>query len=153
LEILDNTARGLLIARLRAETENQRESLAGVDGKGRGEQSVTDFSTEADARIVIDDHLRQAGWDPADKSQVLTEMTVRDVRPQAAELRAVYGGGESETTPDGDVVPTGRADYVLLDQRGRPLAIIEAKRSASTRTRPSSKPCLMPSNSERHSSS
>jgi type I restriction enzyme R subunit len=31
---------------------------------------------------------------------------------------------------DGDTIPTGRADYVLLDQRGRPLAIIEAKRQA-----------------------
>jgi type I restriction enzyme R subunit len=34
------------------------------------------------------------------------------------------------TTGDGDAVPTGRADYVLSDQRGRPLAIIEAKRQA-----------------------
>ncbi len=33
-------------------------------------------------------------------------------------------------TADGDRVPTGKADYVLLDQRSRPLAVIEAKRSA-----------------------
>jgi type I restriction enzyme R subunit len=56
-----------------------------------------------DARILIDDLLRQAGWAPADKTQVLTE-------------HAVAG--------------SGRADYVLLDQNGRPLAVIEAKRSA-----------------------
>jgi arylsulfatase A-like enzyme len=31
---------------------------------------VKDYSTEADARIIIDDLLRQAGWDTADKSQV-----------------------------------------------------------------------------------
>ena len=31
------------------------------------------------------------------------------------------------TTSDGDLAPTGRADYVLLDQRGRPLAIIESQ--------------------------
>lgn len=58
---------------------------------------------ETDSRILIDDLLRQAGWDPADKTQVLTEQSV----------------------PDG-----GRADYVLLDQNGRPLAVVEAKRSA-----------------------
>ena len=63
---------------------------------------MADHTTEADARIVIDDKLRQAGWDPADKSQVLTEQS------SAA----------------------GRADYVLLAQNGRPLGIIEAKRSA-----------------------
>jgi type I restriction enzyme R subunit len=64
---------------------------------------VKDHSTEADARIVIDDMLRQAGWDPADKSQVLTEHTSTDV---------------------------GRADYLLLSRNGRPLAVVEAKRAA-----------------------
>lgn len=64
---------------------------------------MKDNLTEADARIVIDDLLRQAGWDPADKSQVLTEHSL----------------------PSG-----GRADYVLNAQNGRPLAVIEAKRSA-----------------------
>jgi type I restriction enzyme R subunit len=38
------------------------------------EQVVTDRHTEADARIAIDDLLRQAGWDPLDKSQVGTEV-------------------------------------------------------------------------------
>jgi type I restriction enzyme R subunit len=64
---------------------------------------VKDHLTEADARIVIDDLLRQAGWDPADKSQVLTEHAL----------------------PNG-----GRADYVLCARNGHPLAVIEAKRSA-----------------------
>jgi type I restriction enzyme R subunit len=64
---------------------------------------VKDYSTEADARIVIDDLLRQAGWDPADKSQVLTE----------------------HSSTDG-----GRADYLLLSRNGRPLAVVEAKRAA-----------------------
>lgn len=64
---------------------------------------MRDFSTEADARIIIDDMLRQARWDPADKSQVLTE----------------------QTTPIGS-----RVDYLLLAQNGRPLAVVEAKRSA-----------------------
>jgi len=79
---------------------------------------VKKHSTEADARILIDDMLRQAGWDPADKSQVLTEVSTRDF--QASEPRPTYGNESSIT----------RADYVLLDRRGRPLAIIEAKRYA-----------------------
>lgn len=81
---------------------------------------------ESDARILIDDQLRAAGWSPADKSQVLIEVNI--------------AGGHFATTPgaqpavlsksDGKAFPNGRADYVLLDQRGRPLAIIEAKKQA-----------------------
>ncbi len=58
-------------------------------------------NTEADARILIDAMLVQAGWDPSDKSQVLTEQS-----------------------QDGT-----RTDYVLLAANGRALATIEAKRS------------------------
>lgn len=81
---------------------------------------------EADSRILIDDQLRAAGWAPADKSQVLTEVTV------SLGLRAAHPSSQGPvlTTADGDAVPTGRADYVLLDQRGRPLAVIEAKKQA-----------------------
>lgn len=68
---------------------------------------MSDFSKETDARINIDVLLHQAGWNPADKSQVMTEVS------------AQMGDGRR-----------GRADYVLLDQRGRPLAVIEAKKRA-----------------------
>ena len=91
---------------------------------------MKDYSTEADARIVIDDLLRQAGWDPADKSQVLTEVSIRDTSWVISEPVAPYGYKPSRKTKDGDEIPTGRADYVLMDRRGRPLAIVEAKRSA-----------------------
>jgi len=91
---------------------------------------VKDYSTEADARIVIDDLLRQAGWDPTDKSQVLTEVSIRDTSWVISEPVAPYGYKPSRKTKDGDEIPTGRADYVLMDRRGRPLAIVEAKRSA-----------------------
>ena len=64
---------------------------------------MTAKTKETDARILIDDQLRQAGWEPADKTQVLTEQSVPD---------------------------RGRADYVLLNQKGRPLAVVEAKRAA-----------------------
>lgn len=62
--------------------------------------------TEADSRMVIDRKLREAGWNIEDKTQIATE----------------------ETTAD------GRADYLMLDARGRPLAVVEAKRF---RTEPS----------------
>lgn len=58
---------------------------------------------ETDVRILIDQMLRQAGWDPADKSQVQTNMPTADGK---------------------------RADYGLLARSGRVLAIIEAKAEA-----------------------
>ena len=58
------------------------------------------MSTEADARMLIDKLLEQAGWRITDKAQVSTE----------------------EPTAD------GRADYLLKDTRSRPLAVLEAKR-------------------------
>lgn len=91
---------------------------------------MTVYSTEADARIVIDGLLRQAGWDPADKSQVLTVVSIRDTSWMIAEPVASYGFKPNNKTADGDEVPTGRADYVLMNRSGRPLAIIEAKRTA-----------------------
>ena len=39
---------------------------------------MTTRHTEADARIAIDDRLRQAGWDPLDKSMVGTEIQAAD---------------------------------------------------------------------------
>ena len=92
---------------------------------------MRDYSTEADARIIIDELLRQAGWDPADKSQVLTEVSIHDAAWMIAEPSASYSGTKaSRRTPNGDEIPTGRVDYVLMNRRGRPLAIIEAKRTA-----------------------
>lgn len=56
--------------------------------------------SEADARIVVDRLLREAGWNIENKAQVSTEEAAAD----------------------------GRADYVLKNQRTQPLAVIEAKR-------------------------
>ena len=77
--------------------------------------------SEADARIVIDRLLREAGWDPEDKSQVKTE------RPAARRAAFVAEGRQGRDFVTGDTVSAGRTDYVLLDSRGRPLAVIEAK--------------------------
>ena len=56
--------------------------------------------TEADARIVIDQLLIEAGWDITNKAHVSTEEPNRD----------------------------GRADYLLKNSRTQPLAVIEAKK-------------------------
>jgi len=80
--------------------------------------------TEADARLVIDEQLRRAGWDPADRSQVGIEVKipVGDGTPERiADPALPY-----KARPERD----GRADYVLYDQQGNPLAIIEAKKTA-----------------------
>ncbi|OGD93733.1 hypothetical protein A2697_02775 [Candidatus Curtissbacteria bacterium RIFCSPHIGHO2_01_FULL_41_44] len=61
---------------------------------------------ETDARIIIDRLLREAGWDIEDKQQVSTEEAAAD----------------------------GRADYLLKDQNGIPLAVIEAKRFSTEPT-------------------
>jgi type I restriction enzyme, R subunit len=91
--------------------------------------AVQDYLRETDARILIDDLLRQALWDPADKSMVLTEVPIHAFhrRDLSAEGRGIDG---TVITSGTDAIPTGCADYVLLSQNGRPLAVIEAKRSA-----------------------
>jgi len=94
--------------------------------------------SEADARIVIDDALRSAGWDPADKRQVRTEVHVTgrgshpaggasiSAEPPAAGSASVT----SDAVPAGAEPAAGRVDYVLYDPSGRPLAVIEAKKNA-----------------------
>ena len=88
--------------------------------------------TEADARIVIDDGLRVAGWDPADKGQVRTEVHVSEFRSSGVQQpRARYGSGPGdEDVLVGPEMTGGRADYILYDQSGHPLAVIEAKKNA-----------------------
>jgi type I restriction enzyme R subunit len=60
---------------------------------------------------------------------VLTEVPIHAFhrRDLTAEGRSIDGAVITSGT---DEIPTGRADYVLLSQNGRPLAVIEAKRSA-----------------------
>src|SRR5688572_15395679 len=76
------------------------------------------YDNEADARILIDALLRQAGWDPADKSQVRTEVAVSGAE-------AMHDRPASAPAGDDD----RRSDYILLGSNGRPLAVVEAKRA------------------------
>ena len=91
---------------------------------------MKDYTTEADARIIIDDMLRQAGWDPSDKSQVRTEFPIQDKTWAVAESSVSYSTNVSSNIDEASETHAGRADYVLLSGRGHPLATIEAKRSA-----------------------
>ena len=88
---------------------------------------MTTHTTEADARIEVDDLLRSCGWEPKDKSQIRTEVTIAPFVSTAvgASQPSVAFGNDVETP-----LPRGRADYVLLGQNGRPLAVIEAKARA-----------------------
>lgn len=90
---------------------------------------MPDFTKETDAHILIDDLLKQAEWDPSDKSMVLTE--VMAALPGDGSVSAETGGLQGASLTGGASEPkVRRADYVLLDRNGRPLAIIEAKRTA-----------------------
>jgi type I restriction enzyme R subunit len=78
---------------------------------------------ETDARILIDARLREAGWDPADKRQVRTEVLA--VASAAGDESSVV----REEPPGAAIAPErGRCDYVLDDTNGRPLAVLESKR-------------------------
>lgn len=58
---------------------------------------MTDPFKETDARILIDDRLRAAGWDLSDKSQVLTSVPIRN----------------TSLSPDGHSIATEYNDVVL----------------------------------------
>jgi type I restriction enzyme R subunit len=83
--------------------------------------SKDNHESEADARILIDAMLRQAGWDPADKSQVRTEVSI------AAETSYALHDAPAEIEA-GDMTDPRRTDYILLATNGRPLAVVESKR-------------------------
>lgn len=98
------------------------------------DETMSEQTTEADARILIDDLLKEALWDPADKSQVLTEVYVQQIKETVfagLEMRDLESDYEHQGKEEGNKKPvSGRADYVLRDSKGRALAVIEAKKNA-----------------------
>ena len=62
-------------------------------------------TSEAQARVVIDERLREQGWSPADYNSVQMEFPL----------------------PDGSF-----SDYMLKDRNGRPIAALEAKKSSKS---------------------
>ncbi|HUY33546.1 MAG TPA: DEAD/DEAH box helicase family protein [Pirellulales bacterium] len=75
---------------------------------------------EAEARIVINDLLRRSGWLFLDDAQGRANIALEaNVKLKKKTLDAL--GDDFEKAPNGFV------DYLLLDERGFPLAVLEAK--------------------------
>lgn len=78
--------------------------------------AMADYTSEADARILIDQRLREAGWDLADKHQVRTELSTSETAIVSDDVLAANRS-------------LMRIDYVLFSASGSPLAVVEAKKS------------------------
>lgn len=74
--------------------------------------------TEAQTRSeLIDVHLAQAGWNVKDHTQVIEEFDILTSIPEGiSEPRTPYEGRQF-------------SDYVLLGKNGKPLAVVEAKKT------------------------
>jgi len=74
----------------------------------------------ATRKEIIDSRLNEAGWNIADRTQVIEEYFV-----------SLAGDSASVTAP---ALRSSRefSDYVLLGKNGRPLAVVEAKKSSNT---------------------
>ncbi|MGF2410682.1 type I restriction endonuclease subunit R [Ferruginibacter sp.] len=66
---------------------------------------------------IIDTRLKQAGWNVADRTQVVEEFDIIVDVTIAEEAETPYGGHQF-------------SDYVLLGKDGKALAVVEAKKSA-----------------------
>lgn len=62
---------------------------------------------------LIDIQLKKAGWDVGDRTQVISEFVVNNVNEESE----TYGNNQF-------------SDYVLLGKNGKPLAVVEAKKSS-----------------------
>lgn len=77
------------------------------------------MSTEKQTRKqIIDKKLKDAGWDVSNRTQVIEEYDIEvEGFEGVAEPRTPYGGHQF-------------SDYVLLGRDGKPLAVVEAKKTA-----------------------
>lgn len=66
---------------------------------------------------IIDDRLKQAGWDVTDRAQVVSEFGIIANVSMVQEAATHYGGKQF-------------SDYVLLGKEGKPVAVVEAKKSS-----------------------
>ncbi len=72
----------------------------------------------ATRKVIIDKRLAEAGWDVADPTQVVLELSIGTSPSETvAECHAPYAMNQ-------------RGDYGLLGKDGKPLAIVEAKKSS-----------------------
>ena len=66
---------------------------------------------------IIDDRLKQAGWNVGDLTQVIEEFDIIVDADRVQEASTKYAGHQF-------------SDYVLLGKDGKPLAVVEAKKTA-----------------------
>jgi type I restriction enzyme, R subunit len=67
---------------------------------------------------IIDTRLKQAGWNVTDRTQVIEEFDIIVDDNLVQEAATPYGGHQF-------------SDYVLLGKDGKPLAVVEAKKTAA----------------------
>lgn len=95
------------------EAEKSKEEMALLLAQGQCTADALDFSEAETRKQIIDLELLQAGWDVGENGQDTLEVK------QELEV-------QNQPTNTG----TGYADYVLFDDNGLPLAVIEAKKTA-----------------------
>jgi type I restriction enzyme, R subunit len=66
---------------------------------------------------IIDNRLKQAGWNVSDRTQVIEEIDIIVDPNLALEAPTPYAGHQY-------------SDYVLLGKNGKPLAVVEAKKTS-----------------------
>lgn len=72
-------------------------------------ESTLELNEAETRKRLIDIMLKEAGWDVNDREKVKIEFPLKDHKEQEK---------------------TGRADYVLFNKKGEPIAVVEAKRSS-----------------------
>jgi type I restriction enzyme R subunit len=81
----------------------------------------TEYTTRKE---IIDFRLKEAGWNIADRTQVIEEFFVSDVGD---------GGSAASPASHEEIAISGTqefSDYVLLGRNSKPIAVVEAKRSS-----------------------
>ena len=94
-----------------AELKEQLALLQQVKEENEKTIGSGEYSEAQTRELIIDVMLREAGWDP--KAQNVEEYEVLDCMP----------------TSSGALTGTGYVDYVLWGNDGKPLALVEAKRT------------------------
>ncbi|MCP3671059.1 MAG: DEAD/DEAH box helicase family protein [Gammaproteobacteria bacterium] len=94
-----------------AELKEQLALLQTVKDTNQQTIGSDEYSESETRELIIDVMLREAGWDP--KSENVEEYEVTNCMPTAS----------------GERTGTGYVDYVLWGKDGKPLALVEAKRT------------------------
>jgi len=95
------------------EAEKSRQELEALMAQGEQSVTVLQFDEATTRKRIIDISLMEAGWNVGPEGQ-----STREVQQEFLV--------KNQETPTG----TGFADYVLFDDNGLPLAIIEAKKTS-----------------------